>query len=65
MKKTAHKQAVKRLTYLIQTGLGNYTFEEINEALPKALDIFTEEQIDIIQHTIQEYKIKKLVNNKE
>ena len=65
MKKTTQKQAVKRLVHLIQIGLKDYTFEEINEALPKALDIFTEDQIDIIQNSIQEYKIKKMVNNKE
>lgn len=62
MKKTAQKQTVKRLVHLIQIGLKDYTFEEIKEALPQALDIFTEEQIEIIQDNIQEYKIKKLVN---
>ncbi len=48
----AKKASVKKLVSLLKSSLGEYTFEEILQAVPQALELFSDEEISRLVEAI-------------
>lgn len=56
MQRKPQKYVVRQLINLIQSGLKEYTFEQILAALPEALNNFDDEQIKQLLTAIEDYR---------
>lgn len=54
-KRKVNKYAVKQLVNILKRGLSDYEFDEIVAAVPPALDLFSDDQIDELISAIIEY----------
>lgn len=54
-KQRVNRLVVRRLVELLQRGLSEFEFEEILAALPEAMDLFTDEQVDELLKAVKGY----------